>query len=155
MIEDIDERSAVLSDDGKYRYQLDRKWGPGEVMLTFVMLNPSTADANEDDPTIRRCVNFAKRELFHGIRVLNLYAYRTPSPAQLWLADDPIGPEIGRVTEIRQMYADLGDRPGLRVNVRPALFMMDQALERGKIAAGQDDVAAQVSALKELQGFKE
>ena len=91
MIEDIDERSAVLSADGQYRYQLDRRWEIQGPTLTFIMLNPSTANAYEDDPTIRRCVSFAKREHFGGIRVFNLYAYRTPSPAELWLSDNPVG----------------------------------------------------------------
>lgn len=75
--------SAVLSDCGLYRYRLDRRWAPGPVM-GFVMLNPSTADASQDDPTIRRCVGFAKREGCGALVVINLYPLRATKPADLW-----------------------------------------------------------------------
>jgi len=73
------ERTAVLSDDGRYRYRLGRRWGDGPVMC-FIMLNPSTADADIDDPTIRRCIGFAKREGCDAIDVINQYAYRSTDP---------------------------------------------------------------------------
>jgi hypothetical protein len=57
------------------------------------MLNPSTADAETDDPTIRRCISFAKREGAGGIIVANLYAYRATDPASLWAREDPYGPQ--------------------------------------------------------------
>lgn len=75
-------RWATISPDGQYRYDLGRRWGEGPL-LAFVMLNPSTADAEVDDPTIRRCVGFAKREGCGGIIVRNLFAFRTPSPKAL------------------------------------------------------------------------
>ena len=62
-------------------------------MLPFVMLNPSTADADLDDPTIRRCVGFARREGAGGIVVANLYAFRATDPAALMKASDPYGPD--------------------------------------------------------------
>lgn len=80
-------RNAHLSDDEVYRYWLGRRWNDlnseSRAML-FVMLNPSTADAKIDDATIRRCVNFAKREEFTEISVVNLYAYRATDPLVLW-----------------------------------------------------------------------
>lgn len=79
-------KTASISDCGTYRFRLTRNWGPG-YMLPFVMLNPSTADAEVDDPTIRRCMSFARREDAGGITVVNLFAYRTPSPAALWKVD--------------------------------------------------------------------
>lgn len=89
---DVDvRRSAVLSDDGLYRYALVRRWGTG-LPAQFVMLNPSTADADVDDPTIRRCVGFARALDCAGIVVVNLYAYRATKPADLWRAEDPVGP---------------------------------------------------------------
>jgi hypothetical protein len=88
-------RHADLSDDGLYRYRLSRFWGPG-LALPFVMLNPSTADGEVDDPTIRRCVGFARRLGFDGIGVWNLYAYRATKPADLWQADYPVGPDNDR-----------------------------------------------------------
>ena len=57
------------------------------------MLNPSTADADRDDPTIRRCIGFARAWGFAAVEVVNLFAYRTPSPAQLCRAPEPIGSE--------------------------------------------------------------
>lgn len=84
--------SAVISECGRYRYELTRRWGPGPL-LEFIMLNPSTADASVDDPTIRRCIAFAKRWGYGGIVVRNLYAYRATHPEELVNVDDPIGPE--------------------------------------------------------------
>lgn len=57
------------------------------------MLNPSTADAQLDDPTIRRCRGFAASWGYAGIEVVNLYALRSPAPAALWKHADPHGPE--------------------------------------------------------------
>lgn len=84
-------KSAVISKCGEYRYRLTRYWGPG-AMLPFVMLNPSTADANIDDPTIRRCMGFAKRSGAGGIVVSNLYAFRATSPDDMMDAIEPTGP---------------------------------------------------------------
>lgn len=85
-------RGAIISDDGKYRYRLTRYWWPGRS-LPFVMLNPSTADASIDDPTIVRCVGFARRLGFSGIGVWNLYALRATRPVHLWKSPDPVGPD--------------------------------------------------------------
>lgn len=82
-------RTALI--DGPYRYKLTRVWGPGERMV-FIMLNPSTADADIDDPTIRRCIGFAKDLGFDGLEVVNLFALRSPDPAVLAKAEDPVGP---------------------------------------------------------------
>ncbi len=96
-------RSAVISDDERYRYLLTRTWDEAKPVILFVMLNPSTADAYEDDPTIRRCVSFAKRDGYGGLEVTNLYAYRSTKPEELWRVFDPVGPEndyhIMRATE--------------------------------------------------------
>lgn len=74
---------AVVSDDGVYRYALTRTWRTDVPALSFVMCNPSKADAFEDDPTIRRCMGFARREGAGGLRVVNLFAYRATSPLTL------------------------------------------------------------------------
>lgn len=77
--------SATTSGDGLYRYELYRQWTEAyePSVLTFVMLNPSTADGMTDDPTIRRCVGFAKRYGHDALRVVNLFAYRSPHPNAL------------------------------------------------------------------------
>ncbi len=85
--------SAVISPCGRYRYVLWRHWGGpgGEAMI--VGLNPSTADADRDDPTIRRCIAFARGWGYAGLCMTNLFAYRATRPADLMAADDPVGPD--------------------------------------------------------------
>jgi hypothetical protein len=83
-------RSADLSNDGLYRYELRRTWGSGEIMA-WIMLNPSTADAEVDDNTIRKCMKFAQREEYDGIVVINLYARRCTKPKHLLDPGDPEG----------------------------------------------------------------
>ena len=82
---------------GEYRYTLTRVWGPALPIITFVLRNPSTADAAELDPTLRRCVGFAKRAGYGGMLILNLYAFRTKDPEVMLAATDPVGPENDRV----------------------------------------------------------
>lgn len=86
-------KSAVISPCQTYRYRLDRVWDDRLPVLAFIMLNPSTADAKVDDPTIRRCLGFAKRDGYGGIVVVNLFALRATNPLELLAADDPVGPE--------------------------------------------------------------
>jgi len=85
--------TAIISECGKYRYRLSRQWDGGHKPCLFIMLNPSTADADKDDPTIRRCINFAKSWGRNELIVVNLFAYRATSPKDMMAADDPVGPE--------------------------------------------------------------
>lgn len=92
MMGDLFQRSsAVISNCGRYRYRLDRRWGDGAT-CGFIMLNPSTADAFVDDATIRRCIGFAQREGLSGLRVVNLFGFRASKPSALVAAEDPVGP---------------------------------------------------------------
>ncbi|TPL30927.1 DUF1643 domain-containing protein [Mesorhizobium sp. B2-4-7] len=114
-------KGADISGCGTYRYRLWREWrlhpapaqwdmwtnergkpvvdGAGEQLgepkaCVFVMLNPSTADGDEDDPTIRRCVGFARAWGYDRLDVLNLFAYRATDPQALLALnhnDDPVG----------------------------------------------------------------
>ena len=84
--------SAVISTNGSYRYALYRDWGPGPN-VAFVMLNPSSADAEVDDPTVRRCIGFAEREGMGSLTVINLYALRSTDPRYLAAHIDPVGPD--------------------------------------------------------------
>jgi hypothetical protein len=86
---------ASFSQCHRYRYALWRQWSDGPRVL-FVMLNPSTADATRDDPTIRRCIGFAKAWGFGSLAVGNLFAFRTPSPRALAACSQPIGQENDR-----------------------------------------------------------
>lgn len=84
-------RAATLSSCGRYRYSLTRQWDRRQPSVTFVGLNPSTADAERDDPTIRRLIGFAEQWGFGKLIVVNLFAYRSPHPRILFAADDPTG----------------------------------------------------------------
>ena len=88
------QRSAEISACGRYRYRLDRQWRPSSRTCVFVMLNPSTADAEQDDPTIRRCVGFATQWGCGRLVVVNLFGLRATNPRELYSSSiDPIGPE--------------------------------------------------------------
>ena len=76
-------KDAVLSEDKKYRYSLSRIWDESKGYVLFIGLNPSTADANIDDPTIRRCIGFATNWGYGGIKMANLYAKRATDPKKL------------------------------------------------------------------------
>ena len=85
-------RSADISDCGRYRYCLGRSWDTRIPSCVFVGLNPSTADAEKDDATIRRCISFTQRFGFGGFTMLNLYAFRATDPRELLTVANPIGP---------------------------------------------------------------
>lgn len=85
------EKDAIIVDN--HRLMLTRVWGePGQAPkpLTVVGLNPSDADAEQDDPTIRRVVDFANRWGFNTLFMANLFTFRTPSPKALWKAEESI-----------------------------------------------------------------
>ncbi|MFC4305772.1 DUF1643 domain-containing protein [Cohnella boryungensis] len=84
---------AVMDPTDTYRYSLWRIWNADLPTVLFIMLNPSTADANKDDPTIRRCIGFAKAWGFGALEVRNLFAYRATDPDELKRCADPIGPD--------------------------------------------------------------
>lgn len=84
-------KSAEISECGQYRYSLSRVWDASKPTVLFVMLNPSTADAENDDPTIRRCIDFAKRWGYGGLAVGNLFALRATKPADMKKSKAPVG----------------------------------------------------------------
>lgn len=85
------EKGAQFSFCRTYRYALWRTWTQGDGHVTFIGLNPSIADENKDDPTIRRCIGFAKDWGFGGINMLNIFAFRATNPKELMKAKEPIG----------------------------------------------------------------
>jgi hypothetical protein len=84
--------SAVISECGLYRYLLARSWGK-ERPAVFLMLNPSTADAIDNDATIRKCIRYARAWGCGGLVVVNLFALRSTDPDQLLNVNDPVGPK--------------------------------------------------------------
>ena len=84
---------ATISECGMYRYWLGRSRDTGDGLVTWIMLNPSTADAEQDDPTIRRCLGFAATWGKRQVVILNIFALRATDPAKLLHAADPVGPE--------------------------------------------------------------
>lgn len=84
---------AIFSPCMKYRYVLSRTWGSGNGDCIFVMLNPSTADAVQDDPTVVKCRHYADAWGFGKLVVLNLFAWRSTDPKILPSLQDPVGPE--------------------------------------------------------------
>ena len=82
-------KKAIISDCGKYRYELHREWDKSRKKVLFVMLNPSTADGLNNDLTTIRCINFAKKWGYGGIMIGNIYPFRAKRPKDLrkWLND--------------------------------------------------------------------
>lgn len=85
-------KQAKISKCGRYRYVLRRIWNEDVRRMMFVGVNPSTADDVDDDPTVRRCIGFAAQEGWGGIAIVNLFALRDPSPKNMKLDRDPVGP---------------------------------------------------------------
>lgn len=96
----FEESGIIASTNNEYRYALWRLWDKDQLvhslspstLIAFVMLNPSTADEVEPDPTINKCVGFCRRWGFKGLVVVNLFALRSTDPSLLNSAHDPVGP---------------------------------------------------------------
>ena len=86
---------TIFSPCQKYRYTLWRRWAPGPV-VQFVGLNPSTADETNNDPTVRRCIDFAKRWNAGALCMTNIFAWRDTDPEKMKRAVDPVGPDNDR-----------------------------------------------------------
>ncbi|MHB8595182.1 MAG: DUF1643 domain-containing protein [Ktedonobacteraceae bacterium] len=87
---------AVFDKTNTYRYALWRAWSLDHPQITFIMLNPSTADAQRNDPTISRCIAFAQCWGFGALEVVNLFAYKATHPSDLLKAANPVGEENDR-----------------------------------------------------------
>lgn len=87
------DRQTIFSPCRNYRYTLWREWARGDGYAVFIGLNPSTADETNDDPTIRRCVAFAKAWGYAGLCMTNLFAFRATQPKDMLRVTDPIGPD--------------------------------------------------------------
>lgn len=108
----MSDRTTQFSPCRKYRYKLWREFcairaiappllpldgNEAHNYLMVIGLNPSTADEFKDDPTIRRCIDFAKRWGFGSLCMTNLFAWRDTSPEMMKQAQDPVGPDNDKV----------------------------------------------------------
>ena len=84
-------KNATFSDCRKYRYALSRTWNGKKKTILFIGLNPSTANEKIDDPTIRRCINYAQNWGYGSLLMVNLFAYRATLPSELKNVKNPIG----------------------------------------------------------------
>lgn len=85
------EAPAVFSADRVYRYVLRRTVGLNPGRCLFIMLNPSTADESLNDPTVTRCINFARSWGYGILEVANIFALRSTDPRVLYTAPSPVG----------------------------------------------------------------
>lgn len=87
-------KNAIFSPCKRYRYLLQRSWSQKasrHSTVTFIALNPSTADAIHDDPTIRKCIAYARAWQFKTLIMVNLFAWRATDPKELLKVKNPIG----------------------------------------------------------------
>lgn len=98
--------TAFFSADRRYRYLLRRRVGKPNRQVLFIMLNPSRADEERNDPTIRRCIGFARDWGFGILEVVNLFALMSTDPKGLLKAEDPIGPDNDAAIRSALVVAD-------------------------------------------------
>lgn len=125
-----DARGAVFDPHGVYRYRLWRTWDTALPAAAFILLNPSTADASHDDPTLRRCLGFARAWGYGGVEVVNLFAWAATDPAALRTCPDPIGPAndaaiLAAVTGAPLVVAAWGNNGRLHDRAAAVLRLLD------------------------------
>ncbi|WOB42127.1 DUF1643 domain-containing protein [Thermoleptolyngbya oregonensis NK1-22] len=126
---EVQPAGATFDLSGRYRYTLWRVWDFAAPRVAFVMLNPSTADAERNDPTIRRCIGLAKAWGYGGLEVVNLFAYRATRPQDLKRVDDPIGeagdrPLIAAAEQAAQIILAWGNGGALYQRDRAVLALL-------------------------------
>lgn len=131
-------RGATISPCREYRFRLTRYW-EGGPSVCWIMLNPSTADAEVDDPTIRRCIGFSRQWGYGGLVVVNLFARRCTRPVHLKDPGDPVGPDNDAYIEQAATHSSL---------VVAAWGAHPLAKERGCVVANNlDDVGVTLHCL--------
>ena len=123
------ENGAHFDITGKYRYSLWREWQPGGKRVAFILLNPNRADAVRDDPTIRRCIGFARSWGCGSVEVVNLFAFRTGEPLRLRKITEPVGSANDRYLlrasrRAWKVVAGWGNHGGLRDRDRQVLRLL-------------------------------
>ena len=131
-------RTAVIGGpEREFRYELRRIWADDLTLLVAVMLNPSTADAESDDQTIRRLMALARNWGEGGLLIVNLYAYRASAPKALAGAKDAVGPCNATFLEAAMLYAGGHGRRALAAwgAPPPSLAKADHAMRSRQVTA--------------------
>ena len=139
-MQDTIKKRAKLSRCKQYRYLLERSWGSAQTVVV-IGLNPSTADAYVDDPTVRRCIGFARDWGYDRLLMVNLFAYRSTQPSALLDVADPIGPSNDRILQEAIAEADCvvaawGAKGGLLKRDQIVLAMLGDVHCIGLTASG-------------------
>lgn len=137
-------QGCVLSNDGRYRYHLWRRWTNGMGSVLWIMLNPSTANHERDDATLRKIQGFSRRWGYGALEVVNLFAYRATDPRNLFDIGDPIGPEnddwinraIPEATMVMAAWGAHGNFFGRSIALR-GMLSHHHVLCLGKCASGE------------------
>lgn len=142
-------RLTVFSECRTYRYTLWRKldndlYSKPAGVCNFLMLNPSTADESQDDPTVRRCIGFAQAWGYAELVVTNIFAFRATDPRTMLAREDPVGPDNDRwiletakeASIVVAAWGTHGSHRGRSTAVRNMLKMIDVPLMRLKKIAG-------------------
>jgi len=149
---------AELSACGNYRYAISRVWDSQLSRVLFICLNPSTADADLDDPSLRRCIRFAQAWGYGGVVMGNLFAFRATRPRVLSDVQDPIGPENDRwLTRLRAAsevaVAAWGNRGALQDRARIVTARPGKLYCLGRTASGAPRHPLYVSGTTQLQNW--
>ena len=120
---------AIFDATGRFRYWWIRLWDPELPTVNFILLNPSTADEHQIDPTVRRCLTFAARWGFGTVLLTNVFAYRSTDPRALYHVPDPIGPAgdeylVRAAQEAHVRVAAWGVHGGLRARHDAVLHLL-------------------------------
>ncbi len=129
---------------GDYRYSLWRTWDVTEPRLLWILLNPSYADGENDDQTLRRCRRFSQQRNCGGLEIVNLFAYRTPDPETLLHTCNPVGDEndeyvkkaIERATVIVVAWGAWGAKGMYRQRAQAVLTRLSQYPEKQLLCLG-------------------
>ncbi len=150
------QRSAVFSPCGNYRYSLTRVWDDTKPRVCFLMQNPSVADDREDDPTVKKCIGFARRWGFGSIVVVNIRAFVATDPTDVGCAAargmDTVGPDNARyvrdaISQCMSLVVACGGDESMLDAARETLAGCDVAAEISCIGYTKDDVPKHPSRL--------
>lgn len=124
-------KGAVFDQEREYRYRLWRVWDVEGKTIAFIMLNPSTADEEQLDPTLRRCKAYAEAWGYGRMEIGNLFAFRSTNPSVLKRVDDPIGPEndvhlVGICEDADRVIVAWGTHGGLHGRAAEVLALLDE-----------------------------